>query len=147
MSHTYAVLKVTKRAYQEIRAKLEQAGYDQAFHDNEIVDMHGIAIQPEALNGTIVDAATTIEVGTILSARTKEGMVEIVINSEKTQMDLAKAREVRQMLDGAIEAAVSDGLIYTFLTEKIGLSDQAAGAALLDFRELRQGSQFTVYPQ
>jgi hypothetical protein len=87
-----------------------------------------------------------IEIGTILSARTKQGMVELTVNSEKTQMDLDKAREVLGMLSGAIEAAVSDGLIFTFLTQRIGLKDDQAAAALLDFRELRQGSRTTVFP-
>lgn len=90
---------------------------------------------------------TTIEIATILSHRTKEGMVEFTLNGEKTQMDLAKAREVRGMLDGAIEAAVSDALIFKFLTTKVGLSEEKACAALLDFRELRQGSRGTVFPQ
>lgn len=90
---------------------------------------------------------TTIEIASILSHRTKQGMVEFVLNGEKTQMDLAKAREVRGMLDGAIEAAVSDGLMFAFLTSKVGLSEESAAAALLDFRELRQGSRSTVYPQ
>jgi len=89
---------------------------------------------------------TTIEIGTILSHRTKQGVVEFCLNGEKTQMDLDKAREVRSMLDGAIEAAVSDGLIFAFLTTKIGLPEDRAAAALLDFRELRQGSRKTVYP-
>lgn len=145
-THTYAILKVSARAHQEIRAKLEQAGYGQAFHDDDVIDMHGIAVQPERLDGTIVDAETAIEVGTILSARTKQGMVEFVVNGEKAQMDLEKAREVLGMLGGAIEAAVSDGLIYAFLTGKVGLSDEKASMALLDFRELRQGSRSTVYP-
>ena len=90
---------------------------------------------------------SSVEIGTILSHRTKEGMVEFCLNGEKTQWDLAKAREIRAMLDGAIEAAVSDGLIYAFLTTKVGLSEDKAAAALLDFRELRQGSRETVYPQ
>lgn len=90
---------------------------------------------------------TTIEIGTILSHRTKQGVVELTLNGEKTQMDLDKAREVRAMLDGAIEAAVSDGLIFAFLTKKVGMSEHAASAALLDFRELRQGSRSTVFPQ
>lgn len=146
MTYTYAVLKVTKRAWAEIGAKLKQAGYEQAFHDDGVVDMHGIAIQPEELPGTAVDDGTRIEIGTILSHRTKQGMVELVLNDEKAIMDLDKAREVRAMLDGAIEAAVSDGLVFAFLTTKIGLSDDKAGAALLDFRELRQGSRSTVHP-
>ena len=90
---------------------------------------------------------TIIEIGSILSHRTKEGLVEFVLNGEKTQMDLPKAREVRGMLDGAIEAAVSDQLLFAFLTKKVGLSENAAAAALLDFRELRQGSRSTVFPQ
>ena len=145
MTHTYAILKLSARAHREIRAKLEQAGYGQAFHEDDVIDMHGIAVQPERLDGTIVDADTAIEVGTILSARTKEGMVELVVNGEKAQMDTTKAREVLGMLTGGIEAAVSDGLIYAFLTKRIGLSDEAASAALLDFRELRQGSRATVF--
>jgi hypothetical protein len=88
----------------------------------------------------------SIEIGTILSHRTKEGMVELILNAEKTQMDLAKAREVHGMLGAAIEAAVSDQLIFRFLTEKVGLSESKATAAMLDFRELRQGSRSTVYP-
>jgi len=105
--------------------------------------------------GELVDAwkatrdgqATSIEVGTILSRRTKEGIVEFVLNGVTTQMDLDKAREVRDMLSGAIEAAVSDGLIFTFLTTKVGLAEAHAAQALLDFRELRQGSRATVFPQ
>ena len=88
-----------------------------------------------------------LEVASILSNRTKRGMVELTLNDEKTQMDLEKAREVVGMLHGAIEAAVSDELLYKFLTEKIGIEPEAAGAALLDFRELRQGSRSTVFLQ
>lgn len=90
---------------------------------------------------------TTLEVGTILSNRTKQGMVELTLNGEKTQMDLDKAREVVGMLHAAIEAAVSDTLIYKFFTEKVGIDGDRAARMLLDFRELRQGSRSTVYPQ
>lgn len=48
MTHTYAVLEVSDAAYQEIRRKLEAAGYQQAFHgksDEEVIDMHGIALK------------------------------------------------------------------------------------------------------
>ena len=89
---------------------------------------------------------TTIEIGTILCARTHEGMVEPTMNGERTQMDLPKAREVLGMLSGAIEAAVSDQLIFAFLTTKVGLPHEAAARALLEFRELRQGSRKTVFP-
>jgi hypothetical protein len=45
--HTYAVLEVSPEAYREIRALLEAAGYEHAFHrehEGEVIDMHGIAI-------------------------------------------------------------------------------------------------------
>ena len=50
-THTYAVLRVSPEAYQEIRDKLEAAGYEDQFHDKgeagEVIDMNGIAIQSE----------------------------------------------------------------------------------------------------
>lgn len=42
-TRTYAVLEVSKAAYDEIRSALERAGYDHAFI-GDVVDMHGIAI-------------------------------------------------------------------------------------------------------
>ena len=48
MTYTYAVLTVSPAAYAEIREKLEAAGYDHAFHDQDggpVIDMHGIALQ------------------------------------------------------------------------------------------------------
>lgn len=89
---------------------------------------------------------STIVCASILSSRTKGGMVELTVDDQKIQMDLDKAREVRDNLSGAIEAAVSDELIYKFLTTKVGLTDHNATVALLDFRELRQGSRSTVFP-
>lgn len=145
MTHTYAVLDVPHAVYAAVRALLAAADYSHAFHaetDGEVIDMHGIALRSKGGRNV-----TDIAVSTLLSSRTKEGRVEIAMNGELTQMDLAKAREVVQMLQGAIEAAVSDQLLYAFLTEKIGLSNEQASAALLDFRELRQGSREIVYPQ
>jgi len=44
MTHTYALLEVSPAVYDEIAAKLREAGYEQAFGDNGELDMHGIAI-------------------------------------------------------------------------------------------------------
>lgn len=140
-THTYAVLDVTPMAFVEIRRRLEAAGYQHAFHD-DVIDMHGIALR--ALGEG--PHPTGIEIGTLLSQRTKNGMVEVAVNGERTQMDLDKAREVLGMLSGAVEAAISDQLIYQFLTAKVGLSNEQASAALLDFREMRQGSRDVVRP-
>lgn len=61
---------------------------------------------------------TRIEVGSILSSRTKQGMVELTINGERAQMDLDKAREVRDMLLGGIEAAITDTLDLPILYDQ-----------------------------
>lgn len=51
MTYTYAVLDISEAAYREIRQKLEDAGYGQAFHRSddgpEVIDMHGIAVRSE----------------------------------------------------------------------------------------------------
>lgn len=47
MTYTYAVLDVSREAYDEIRGKLEAAGYQHAFHD-DLIDMHGIALKAGA---------------------------------------------------------------------------------------------------
>ena len=48
ITRTYAILKVSPAAYEEISKALRAAGYDHAFHDDDehgpIVDMHGIAL-------------------------------------------------------------------------------------------------------
>ncbi len=73
-------------------------------------------------------------------------MVELTVNGTKTQLDVPKAREVVGMFHAAIEAAVSDTVVFQFLTQKVGLDDARATMVLQDFRELRQGSRGTVYP-
>lgn len=142
-THTYAVLDVPPVVYAAVRALFLAAGYGHAVHaesDGELLDMHGVALRSRG--GT---SATDITVGSLLSSRTKEGRIELQVNGELTQMDLGKAREVVGMLQGAIEAAVTDQMLHHFLTERVGLSPEKASAALLDFRELRQGSRERVH--
>lgn len=51
MTYTYVVLKISPLAYEEIKSKLEAAGYQHAFHDEGedgiVIDMHGIAVARE----------------------------------------------------------------------------------------------------
>lgn len=51
MTHTYALLPISKEAYAEIRDKLIIAGYDHALHEDsdhgEVINMHGIAVVAE----------------------------------------------------------------------------------------------------
>lgn len=52
-TYTYVLLELSESAYEEIRAKMEAAGYQHAFHENPDapasprIDMHGIAVVPE----------------------------------------------------------------------------------------------------
>ena len=51
-THTYAILVISKEAYNEIREKLLNAGYAHVIHDpgegiQETIDMHSIALQCE----------------------------------------------------------------------------------------------------
>lgn len=142
-THTYALLEISGPAFNEIAQKLMKAGYQHAFDGKGEIDMHGIGLvaDPNAKSGD-----TTIEALSILSARTKQGLVQLRVNEVSLQMDLDKAREVVGMLQGVIEAAISDQLVFEFLTKNVGLDSARAGRALLDFRELRQGSRSVVFP-
>lgn len=51
-THTYALLPVSRAAFDEIAGKLKDAGYDHSLdHDREdklmLIDMHGLALVPE----------------------------------------------------------------------------------------------------
>lgn len=50
-THTYSILEISDDAFFEISAKLHDAGYNQAFHEdsqgNVLIDMHGIALQSD----------------------------------------------------------------------------------------------------
>ena len=44
MTYTYALLEVSDAAYEEIKLKLLNAGYDHAISESGEIDMHGIAL-------------------------------------------------------------------------------------------------------
>jgi hypothetical protein len=46
-THTVVLLELSSAAYQEIRAKLEAAGYHHAFHEEGWIDMTGIGVALE----------------------------------------------------------------------------------------------------
>ena len=144
MTRTYAVLEVPRAVYAAVRALLDRADYSHAFlkdDGDEVIDMHGIALRAK---GGSPDSDVTVS--TLLSSRDRTGRIDFSLNGELTQMDLDKAREIVGMLQQAIEAAMTDQMLFQFLTERIKLSPEAAAAALLDFRELRQGTRGTSYP-
>lgn len=138
------ILDIPRTVYGALRALVTAAGLASVIRgddDVERIDLHGLTVR--SIGGP---ENSDIVVSSLLSSRTKDGRVELSLNGELTQMDLDKAREVVSMLQRAIEAAVSDQMIYQFLTEKIGLEADQASRALIDFRELRQGSRSIVYP-
>ena len=50
MSHTYAIVPVSQATFDEIKAKLLGAGYEDQLHEDPeglILDMHGLALQVE----------------------------------------------------------------------------------------------------
>lgn len=117
MTDTYAILDISGSAYAAIRILMKGAGHEQAFHreqDVEVIDMHGIALRARHGSST----ACHLTVSALLSSATKEGRIELSLNGEVTQMDLDKARHIVTMLQSAIEAAISDQLIYRFLVHR-----------------------------
>lgn len=49
-THTFVELELSPAAYAEIRAKLEEAGYQHAFAEDGAIDMHGIGVTVEKCN-------------------------------------------------------------------------------------------------
>lgn len=45
MTYTYAILEVSAVTYDEIAEKLAAAGYQEALHDDGLIDMHGLALK------------------------------------------------------------------------------------------------------
>lgn len=89
-----------------------------------------------------------LELSTILSNKTKAGMVNMTIDGKIiAQWDIAKARTIHRMLGECIEAAIADTMIYTYLVERVGLSEEKASMALMDFRVIRQGGLDAVFEQ
>lgn len=52
-THTFAELELSQPAYDEIRAKLEAAGYQHAFLDGGAIDMHGIGVTRSGWAGAV----------------------------------------------------------------------------------------------
>lgn len=60
MTYTYAVLQVSSEAYQEIKSKLEAAGYNDVLHETDkhgvVIDMHGLALANDEFVRPLLDA-------------------------------------------------------------------------------------------
>ena len=45
MTYTFTYLEISEDAYNEIKAKLKDAEYEHAFVEENVIDMHGIALK------------------------------------------------------------------------------------------------------
>jgi phage tail sheath gpL-like len=89
---------------------------------------------------------TPIECGSIYGMKSQRGLVELLVGPTRVQMTVEKAKTVHAMLGTAIEAAISDEIFVRFMVERVGMDRERAAAALLDLRELRQGSREVLNP-
>ena len=135
-------IEISGPALNEIMQKLVAGGHRDLIHDGEI-NLRELKI---GVDSTQKPGTVPVTMISILSARTTEGMVQLRLGETVVQMTLDKAREITEMMHGVTEAAISDQLMYTFLVREVKLSEETAGRALLDFRELRQGTRSTSIP-
>jgi len=87
-----------------------------------------------------------IQVSSGFGAASRQGLVELTLNDQRTQMDVRKAREIGLMLIEAAEAATSDEIVMRLLTDKVGLAAEQVAHVLIDLREIRQGTRDVRWP-
>lgn len=75
VTHTYAVLEVSANAFEEIKTKLEAAGYQDQIHidgDKVLIDMHGLALsKPEIQSEPFHTLLTAVKTGNLPSTTPK----------------------------------------------------------------------------
>ncbi len=79
-----------------------------------------------------------VQIETLLSHRTKGGMVQVIWGREKSQLDPATARQLGTQLLGAAEAAETDEGMWRFAKNHLELEDQEAAQLISSFRAFRQ---------
>ena len=86
-THTYAELEVSPEAYDEIRSKLEAAGYTHAFMEDGAIDMHGIGLIRGRPHGSLEffhrDAAGNVNFGGFGSEKGVRALAEQRAAQEK----------------------------------------------------------------
>jgi hypothetical protein len=96
------------------------------------------------LQGDYPKDGHSVTIGSMFNT-SHEGIVEIIVNTERMQMPIDKAREVYGMLGGAIEAAITDEIVWKAL-EEMKVPEHAIGGFIMRLRDSRQGSTGVVYP-
>lgn len=77
-------------------------------------------------------------ISSVVDANTDQGMVRVALGDQASALlTLDDARAVAAALQAAIEAAVSDAMIFRWVIEKVGVEREQAASLLQDFREMR----------
>lgn len=92
-----------------------------------------MAVQPEIPELEVL-------VTSLLSHRTRQGIVSLKVGEFETQMPPAKARQIAGFLFEAAEAADSDALFWAWFGG-IGMDEGAGIGALRQFRALRDAKR------
>ncbi|HSZ58640.1 MAG TPA: hypothetical protein VK797_23430 [Tepidisphaeraceae bacterium] len=79
----------------------------------------------------------TLYVGSLVSSRSGEGVVQFQWGEKTCQLDPETARQVAFQILEAAEASDSDEFVVWLLREKVGLSMEQCWPILIDFREHR----------
>jgi hypothetical protein len=79
----------------------------------------------------------TLEITSLVSMRTGDGIVQFELGDTRIQLTIAEARAHALVIIEAAMAAETDALLVRFLHEKVGLAPELATAALGDFRQMR----------
>jgi hypothetical protein len=79
-----------------------------------------------------------LEVMSLVSMRTGDGIVQFEMGDTRIQMTIVEARQHALTIIEAAMAAETDALLVRFLRDRIKLAPEAANAALADFRTMRQ---------
>ncbi len=79
-----------------------------------------------------------VQIDTLLSHRTQQGMVQVIWGREKSQLDPATARQLGAQLLEAAEAAETDEGMWRFGKEHLEFDDAGAAQLMSAFRHFRQ---------
>ena len=81
---------------------------------------------------------TIIHVNSIVSHRTREGVVQLIWGEMQGQLSPAVARAHALKILECADAAESDAFMLDFFCKKLGAGESQAGQILLEFRKFRE---------
>ena len=144
-THTYVELEVPRTVYLAMCTLMARAEEDPSHLSSATLDLDNIRLVPRIGLAHSVCAENQFLVESLINTA-GESKINLVLNTEIAQVDVPKARRIVQILMQCIEAAVSDVMIYRFLTEKLQLEPTKAVSGLEMIREIRQASIEAVNP-